>query len=97
MADKSFSLLLYPQQTIVGLFLLFTSLPLFQYQAHVMRAVFGNQSELTPVGIAAQDSLLALIALPGYFVAVAFVGKLGPRVVQVRFRFRRRRFIFDAH
>lgn len=60
---------------------------LFQYQADVMKAVFGNQSESSLLGITAQDSLLALIALPGYFVAVAFVGELGPRAVQVIFTF----------
>lgn len=66
-----------------------TTAPL-QYEADVLNAVFGNRSELSLAGIAAQDSLLALIALPGYFVAVALVGKLGPRLVQVRSRRRQR-------
>lgn len=71
--------------TFFFLQLVFATIPL-QYEADVLDAVFGNRSELTLTGMAAQDSLLALIALPGYFVAVALVGKLGPRFVQVRSR-----------
>lgn len=53
-----------------------------QYQGDVLEAVFGGTSDTKES--AGQDIILALVALPGYFVAVAFIGRLGPRLVQVR-------------
>lgn len=52
-----------------------------QYQEDVLEAVFGGREG--PKQEAFQDSLLALVALPGYFVAVALIGRMGPRRVQV--------------
>jgi len=43
--------------------------------------VFGGAEKLKDE--AAQDSFVALVALPGYFVAVALIAKMGPRNVQV--------------
>ncbi|CAN0584203.1 unnamed protein product, partial [Ectocarpus sp. 12 AP-2014] len=45
-------------------------------------AVFGNAESLRDE--ASQDSLVALVALPGYFVAVALISRMGPRRVQVQ-------------
>lgn len=53
----------------------------FQYEDDVLEAVFGGAEGLKDE--AAQDSFVALVALPGYFVAVALIAKLGPRNVQV--------------
>lgn len=52
-----------------------------QYQGDVLEAVFGSAETLA--GEASQDIFVALVALPGYFVAVALVAKMGPRRVQV--------------
>lgn len=37
----------------------------------------------SPKEVAFQDSVVALVALPGYFVAVALIGRMGPRRMQV--------------
>lgn len=55
-----------------------------QYEDDVLEAVFGGAEGLRLRDEAAQDSLVALVALPGYFVAVALIAKLGPRNVQVK-------------
>ncbi|CAM9289765.1 unnamed protein product [Ectocarpus sp. 13 AM-2016] len=52
------------------------------YEEDVLEAVFGNAESLR--GEASQDSLVALVALPGYFVAVALISRMGPRRVQVQ-------------
>lgn len=53
-----------------------------QYEDDVLEAVFGGAEGLKDE--AAQDSFVALVALPGYFVAVALIAKMGPRNIQVR-------------
>lgn len=57
---------------------------LVKYEDDVLEAVFGAAEDLKDE--AAQDSLVALVALPGYFVAVALIGRMGPRRVQVKKR-----------
>lgn len=57
-----------------------------QYEDDVLEAVFSSAETLKDEAF--QDSVVALVALPGYFVAVALIGRMGPRLVQVRF-FRR--------
>ncbi|CAM9151456.1 unnamed protein product [Ectocarpus sp. 8 AP-2014] len=52
------------------------------YEGDVLEAVFGNAESLRDE--ASQDSLVALVALPGYFVAVALISRMGPRRVQVQ-------------
>ncbi|CAN0084714.1 unnamed protein product [Ectocarpus sp. 4 AP-2014] len=52
------------------------------YEEDVLEAVFGNAEDLRDE--ASQDSLVALVALPGYFVAVALISRMGPRRVQVQ-------------
>lgn len=54
-----------------------------QYEEDVLEAVFGNAESLRDE--ASQDSLVALVALPGYFVAVALISRMGPRRVQVMY------------
>lgn len=54
-----------------------------QYEEDVLIAVFGGAEG--PKEEASQDSLLALVALPGYFVAVALIGRMGPRRMQVTY------------
>lgn len=56
-------------------------LSFIQYEDDVLEAVFGGAEGLKEE--AAQDSFVALVALPGYFVAVALIAKLGPRNIQV--------------
>lgn len=69
----------------VGLLWLTACVFFFQYEDDVLEAVFGGAEGLKDE--AAQDSFVALVALPGYFVAVALIAKLGPRNVQVRIVF----------
>ncbi|CAM9365980.1 unnamed protein product [Ectocarpus fasciculatus] len=52
------------------------------YEEDVLEAVFGSAESLRDE--ASQDSLVALVALPGYFVAVALISRMGPRRVQVQ-------------
>ncbi|CAM9493408.1 unnamed protein product [Scytosiphon promiscuus] len=52
------------------------------YEDDVLEAVFGSAETLKDE--ASQDSIVALVALPGYLVAVALIGKMGPRRVQVQ-------------
>ncbi|CAM9669015.1 unnamed protein product, partial [Hapterophycus canaliculatus] len=51
------------------------------YEDDVLEAVFGSAETLKDE--ASQDSVVALVALPGYLFAVALIGQMGPRRVQV--------------
>ncbi|CAM9744854.1 unnamed protein product [Choristocarpus tenellus] len=52
------------------------------YQGDVLESAFGSREGL--VDVAWQDLVLALAAVPGYFVAVAFIQTMGPRRMQVQ-------------
>ncbi|CAM9146048.1 unnamed protein product, partial [Laminaria digitata] len=52
------------------------------YEEDVLQVVLGGAE--SPKEVAFQDSIVALVALPGYFVAVALIGRMGPRRMQVQ-------------
>lgn len=52
-----------------------------QYEEDVLQVVLGGAE--SPKEVAFQDSIVALVALPGYFVAAALIGRMGPRRMQV--------------
>ena len=54
-----------------------------QYEEDVLQVVLGRAE--SPKEVAFQDSIVALVALPGYFVAVALIGRMGPRRMQVTY------------
>lgn len=54
-----------------------------QYEEDVLQVVLGGAE--SPKEVAFQDSIVALVALPGYFVAVALIGRMGPRRMQVTY------------